>query len=956
MLYLRAESHFLPWVLLWDPFTQFASLVQGGMQCPVCKAKITNKHWRVGHSQGTQPRLLYSFDKTMLLVGVMYTCENQHKLLSYDPRITQLLQSKDSLPFVLGHRAGFTRDFFNNLVNHMSQGTSFLSLQQLIRSSHEALFDTIETAFWESVRREFGAQSDDAINGPEKLARIESIIDQSREVMALYTPSKHILHDCFLIWFLENEDYYSSQLCRTTSQEWISLDHTFKLASNIGYWRNDGKWIHVYDSACFVLNEHGQVLTWKFTKGTSFAQIQSQLDQLQDRLRSQGNLVKEVLIDNCCNLRSKILNLFGPETKVLLDLFHAEARIVKTLSKTHSHYQQCLSEFRLIFREPDDLGKERSKATPGIDDLKTNIHHFTEKWKDVKDYNGRKLFTEKTLAELQALHVHIDRGCLSGIRPGSGTNQNEALHQYLNRYFKLPKMGVDTAFALIMTLVVLYNIRHSEEITLSAQRTRAAAAKSYFTEGVEPSRNVTHEVFGFSREKVKEDTWILGKLSTHKEAVDCFSNTIGMESQTICDSQGHLTLHCVMQILSKATYLDGLTHAMIKRFNSSALFNYEFVPFMSSIPALFHHNDYDPLRQSMDQHLQRLDNRLAAFGYKRVTVPGDGNCFFAAYATQLHALVERSPESEVINHLSTLGIDLSIDKEDIIQQLRTMLVSEWSNNPEKYQPFLTESAVCDEAQNFLQSGYFNHELGNTMPLAMANLTGIPLIIISSLENHGIFRIDPENPHTSDPIMLSFNQSGVGHYDAVTNISEEASRSATCRCGVNNKSKSSFSCITVVGQYSSRCKCLKAKQACSISCGCVSCANPHGKHHEEFPRATGSKRVRQRHDLALLPPVKKFMAERGESVERGPWTMYEYLVFEGILQHHLEEGVPITPQSLHGSYEQVANMVEMNNDLKVPLGRKTVRQIASRLQRHFEIGSVFQTLFKQQISFNVINSP
>lgn len=99
--------------------------------------------------------------------------------------------------------------------------------------------------------------------------------------------------------------------------------------------------------------------------------------------------------------------------------------------------------------------------------------------------------------------------------------------------------------------------------------------------------------------------------------------------------------------------------------------------------------------------------------------------------------------------------------------------------------FLTESTVANESLHFLESGYFNHELGNTMPLAMLNAMRTPIVIISSLENHGIFRIDPENPITSEPINLAFNQYGVGHYDpAVSDLKKGPAQQ--CRCGVNKK--------------------------------------------------------------------------------------------------------------------------------------------------------------------------
>ena len=75
--------------------------------------------------------------------------------------------------------------------------------------------------------------------------------------------------------------------------------------------------------------------------------------------------------------------------------------------------------------------------------------------------------------------MFLCKGCLSGINPHYGTNKNEALHRYLNPYFKQPEIGVDLAYALIITLVVLFNSqRAEEEEPKTVQQTIAAAAKA----------------------------------------------------------------------------------------------------------------------------------------------------------------------------------------------------------------------------------------------------------------------------------------------------------------------------------------------------------------------------------------------------------------------------------------------------------------------------------------------
>ena len=74
--------------------------------------------------------------------------------------------------------------------------------------------------------------------------------------------------------FLRNEQIYLRELIAIEPGSSISFDHTFKVAANIGYVREDGKWIPQYDSLFLVMNEHGKIVTWQLTMGTSFSQIE----------------------------------------------------------------------------------------------------------------------------------------------------------------------------------------------------------------------------------------------------------------------------------------------------------------------------------------------------------------------------------------------------------------------------------------------------------------------------------------------------------------------------------------------------------------------------------------------------------------------------------------------------------------------------------------------------------
>ena len=81
------------------------------------------------------------------------------------------------------------------------------------------------------------------------------------------TPSNDIklLSKYFIAGFLQNEKFYLNEMIAIPVTESISFDHTFKVAANIGYLREDKKWISVYDSLMIVLNGDGKVLSLQLT-------------------------------------------------------------------------------------------------------------------------------------------------------------------------------------------------------------------------------------------------------------------------------------------------------------------------------------------------------------------------------------------------------------------------------------------------------------------------------------------------------------------------------------------------------------------------------------------------------------------------------------------------------------------------------------------------------------------
>lgn len=63
-------------------------------------------------------------------------------------------------------------------------------------------------------------------------------------------------------------------------------------------------------------------------------------------------------------------------------------------------------------------------------------------------------------------------------------------------------------------------------------------------------------------------------------------------------------------------------------------------------------------------------------------------------------------------------------------------------------------------------GFYNNELGDTMPIAMANVLGIPLLLITSISGSPLLPVYPRhiNSVTGDTLLLTYNEFGPGYYD------------------------------------------------------------------------------------------------------------------------------------------------------------------------------------------------
>ena len=124
------------------------------------------------------------------------------------------------------------------------------------------------------------------------------------------------------------------------------------------------------------MNNEGEILTWQLTRTTSLDETLAMLTVLSERLVKNQASPKIICVDNCCIVRKKLQDIFGNDTFISLDLFHAVQRIVKSMPKKHPLFLHCKRDVSMIFRDPMDRGHKREKVTPDCDIMLQNLQEF----------------------------------------------------------------------------------------------------------------------------------------------------------------------------------------------------------------------------------------------------------------------------------------------------------------------------------------------------------------------------------------------------------------------------------------------------------------------------------------------------------------------------------------------------------------------------------------------------
>ena len=653
-----------------------------------------------------------------------------------------------------------------------------------------------------------------------------------------------------------------------------------------------------------------------------------------------------ISIDNCCKWRKLLKQSLGDDVEVKLDLF-AVKRVSTALSKKHSHFYQALQDFRLVFRIAGDNGLQRKKATPPSEILLKNINTFVSKWSNISGSNGNNsIITLAVLKEISNLKVHITKGCLSNIPAHFGTSKNENMHKLLNSRFSGNHLGVELAVALLAVFFHNWNQRNGKHCISNISQyllsqigqqidEKTSSTLPKFGIGVSSQRSYLFDNVKTSA-KNKAGAWdVLQRVG--KQAMS-------PNSESLSEDMVYSVLHDAFSLLNSEEVLNSMSdvHAHVTRILPSGIGN-----------AVMHSQNHGlPADSVPADSVSRLNNVLQSFAMQKHEVPMNGDCLFSSIILYLNKTFQINSESNLIDHLNSIGITpQSCD----VLLIRNLMVDEWIFNKEEYQSFFDDEMQFEnEAQHYRASGIYTTQLGDAMLLGLCNVLHLQIIVFTSIPSWPYVTVNPRCTQASEqPLCLAFLHEGSGHYCLATKQNEEpdCSRLAdidciktratgdvkSCRCGRgrNFHDVDRINCCSNKF-YSSRCPCLINDLLCTISCKCINCgnssdANQRSESSSAITKENRRKRARHIEQDFIRKEGWKFMKKENEQTISGLWSEQEHYVFLATVLLFRRNGKDLSTKDMLDFYNLVREVSEKDR-INVILSPKTQTQISAKLKQ------------------------
>ncbi|XP_066913274.1 uncharacterized protein [Clytia hemisphaerica] len=851
------------------------------------------------------PRLLFCVRNNILLVQQIYQCngDKKCKLFAASKECFALLDEKISKTFQMSlyNRSGYSYALIELLFEMISKGNNFQQVSQILANLR--------------MRHYHSFQEEEALSS----------------VLTSF-PSAAKLEVLLLEFFYKWKDAFEFPVNEVKGSVLISADHTFRVSKKIGAFRTlDGKFVKSDMKLFIVMDESSAIISWKLTDSTGHGELESVLDHLSQKC---GDL-EYICTDNCCH-DSSLYQKYFPTKKVKLDLFHA----VKRVTQHVPNRKKCLkarhfvNDFGLIFRQNNDIGSIRTKATPEPSIIIRNLETFLTLHKPfLSELPSKNL--EEINKEIENLKKHILNGCLSGIGPGHGTENNENLHRLLNRSLL---RGVSfVSHELLLAILTILFFYHNQNI-----RGKKHTCNSRIIPIFSPS-------------------W------DEKREIPNIPDPYTADQQTTIDSK---TKEMVVEVLIGVRKTRDIVSTIKEMCLHRAFVEQD---------VLRKPSPRDCLDDDEVAHKTILEYNLNAFGLVVFETARDGDCCFRSILHQLHNVFQLDDNKELENYLTGLSLGQSI--EDDISTLRLLFVENLKNDV-NYRNFLVNTEY-DDVDDYKNRGVFSSNTGDFVVKVLSDVLRIPIMIIQSNDRLSVETFIPSVLLYQKPLVIALNiweqhyssteplqdkkdprdeeseekedeqknedepaichcMNGCFRKDGVKScpcIKANRNCSAKCRCRKcsNNKAvkqrlkgcRCQTSCRDTDGR-NTKCPCFKNRLGCDM-CNCKSCENPYGKNENRKKNSgkVGGKRKRQPYTAYKKKRSEIFLASKSMKLPEGCWSLDETACIYTCTEMVLAELNQICMKSIFKIYDYIYRNRASYPEVK--LREKNVKQIKAKLQ-------------------------
>jgi hypothetical protein len=491
-----------PTLIIWEPCI-FWNHACTRLPCPQCSLNEENERKKLSTdtiSNGWSPlRRVSDISDTVFIVSKKYMCKICNTtFLSNDIDVLKLLPKFISMqyPCELTARRGLSNDLFD-VIEELAVEVSMRKIQSVLRSLYAKKFTRNHLLFL--LVLQYISEADSI----HKHLRDWSIPPIPFPTAFLNPPSRQYITQRYLAKADKRRQFIDNQMGSINGKS-LLFDHTFKIAKYLKQYAHSDR---LFEAVGTVMNEYGQVVSQVFTPTTGNSCILYMLRNVQKRM----DTIDCIYVDNCCKIRGFLTDIFGPSTKVILDVYHLMDRILRTLSKFYRYYAAFAKELsncllkaneedvtaakRLLFERSQAhpnrriAGKKLSEINPNdpprnflkrncryrtrdVEDIKIHLQNLIKKYSNIHP----EPLPQRTIAMIKKQYEnHIKKQCIVDPyeinemyieRVGDiyryhckrGTSIMENYHRGIRAILS----GTSAGTTLVDTLLREYNYRHNQ--------------------------------------------------------------------------------------------------------------------------------------------------------------------------------------------------------------------------------------------------------------------------------------------------------------------------------------------------------------------------------------------------------------------------------------------------------------------------------------------------------------